>query len=111
VTRQRLVIRRDESRWRKAAIRRGGPHSKSSFLMAVVRDLDVDVASLLAGILSCTFRFFVFSNNWLYFQYVLGFGQRKIPFLTLCFQEVLGFGSFFGSGQKVTMKLRGDWGR
>ena len=38
LTRQRSVMRCDESRREKAAIRRGGPHSKISFRMAVVRN-------------------------------------------------------------------------
>ena len=46
----------------------------------------------MAVIMSCCFGAPMISCNWPSFQYDDGFGERKNPLPTLCFQDVDGLG-------------------
>jgi hypothetical protein len=55
--------------------------------------------------------FFNRLNKWLYFQYVLSFWKGENPILTLCFQYVPRFGSFFENGQEGMLRMGWQWRR
>jgi hypothetical protein len=45
--------------------------------------------------------------KWLYFQYADGFGSKKSPLPTLCFQDVDGFGDLLEGGRNVATEFGG----